>query len=76
MSNKSYCILCKDVTSPEPFCIGGSEKIVNVRVREHKNDFKNRFKSGNKNALIRNFLEFRNHEPDLDFIKILDTNLK
>lgn len=73
-TNAIYRIDCKTKLCPEPFYIGETERTPNKRMAEHDRDYKNRFKPGNKTALIKHALDFPGHEPNLETknVKILE----
>lgn len=69
-----YRIECKTNLCPEPFYFGETERTTKIRTPEHGRDYKNRFKPGNKTALVKHTLEFPGHEPDLEIknVKIIE----
>lgn len=66
-----YRIKCKTNICPEPFYLGETERTPKKRTSEHKTDFKNRFKPGNKTALIEHTLDYPGHEPDLEIENVI-----
>jgi len=73
--NAIYRVDCKEKLCPEPFYLGETERTPKKRKSEHKTDFGNRHKPGNKTALIKHTLEYPGHEPNFETkeMKILDT---
>lgn len=73
--NAIYRIDCKERLCPEPFYLGETGRTPKKRSGEHKTDFNNKDKPGNKTALIKHALNYPGHEPNLELknIKILES---